>query len=163
MKRTYQPSKTVRKRRHGFRARMKTEGGQAVLNNRRKQGRKRLTVSSSMQLIRLETLKKRDDFLNTAKSGLKRPVKSLVLQANPNELGKIRVGYTVTKYTSKLAVERNKIKRRLRAAVREVFPEHAKPSHDYVIIGKMDCLRKDFEELKNDLKYTLRKIFENTH
>lgn len=108
----------------------------------------------------METLKKRADFLNAAKSGLKRSTSSLVLQATPNDLGKVRVGYTVTKYTSKLAVERNKIKRRLRAAVREVFPEHAKTSHDYVIIGKMDCLRKDFEELKNDLRYALKKIFE---
>ncbi|HEC79645.1 MAG: 50S ribosomal protein L34 [Candidatus Coatesbacteria bacterium] len=45
MKRTYQPSKTKRRRTHGFRVRRKTKGGRKIMKNRMRKKRTRITIS----------------------------------------------------------------------------------------------------------------------
>ena len=103
-------------------------------------------------------LKKSADFLHISKNGARKATNSLVLQKSVNDIGEIRVGFTVSKRVSKLSVERNRIKRRLRAAVKDIFPKKAESGFDYVIIGKVECLTKEFAEIKSDLEYALKKL-----
>ena len=118
MKRTYQPSKLVRKRRHGFRARMATKGGRKVLQARRDRGRKRLQrLTRRCRGRRMERLRQRADFLAAA-SGAKVHAGAFVLQARQREdETQPRVGFTVSKKVGN-AVERNRVRRRLREIVR---------------------------------------------
>ena len=57
MKRTYQPSKLVRKRRHGFRSRMATKGGRKLIARRRAKGKEKNHIY--IEMTRLESLKKK--------------------------------------------------------------------------------------------------------
>ena len=75
VKRTYQPSKLVRKRRHGFRARMATKGGRKVLVGTafaRTQAAVRLTAAKTPRIASMERLRQRADFLAAA-AGTKAP------------------------------------------------------------------------------------------
>ena len=61
-----------------------------------------------------------------------------------------RVGFTVTKKHGN-AVERNRMRRRLREAVRLSADDAMKPGHDYVIVARRDVLSVPFDRLKRAL------------
>ena len=106
---------------------------------------------------KIGSLKKRADFLLLGKEGKKWVSRGLIIQIRPNNLGKIRVGYAVSKRVDKSAVVRNRIKRRLRAVVAEIMFEYARGSCDYVLIGRKDTALRSYNLLLKDLKWCLRK------
>ena len=69
----------------------------------------------------------------------------------------VRVGFTVTKKIGN-AVVRNRMKRRLRALVRDTFPDHAIPGADHVLIGRASGIERDYASLAADLKRALVKL-----
>ncbi len=89
----------------------------------------------------MERLRQRADFLAAA-AGAKAPTPTFVLQMRPRrEDGPVRVGFTVSKKVGN-AVERNRIRRRLREVVRLSPPSHMRPGHDYVLIGRRAALER---------------------
>ncbi|MBE6445421.1 MAG: ribonuclease P protein component [Alphaproteobacteria bacterium] len=106
-------------------------------------------------------LKKRKDFLRAAK-GVKSVFPSLILQAAPSLCTQSKkvfedacfLGYTATKKIGKANV-RNKVKRRLRAAAALIFPNHALPKIDYVLIGRFNTADVPFDVLTAHMSQAL--------
>jgi ribonuclease P protein component len=103
----------------------------------------------------MERLKRRADFLAAA-TGSKVPAGSFVLQARLREdQGLARVGFTVTKKIGN-AVERNRIKRRLRELVR-LSDGTMQAGHDYVLIGRRSALNAPFERMADEFTRALKR------
>lgn len=66
------------------------------------------------------------------------------------------VGFTVTKKSGN-SPERNRIKRRLRAAVTACANDFV-PSHDYVLVGRREALNQPFDRLVADLAACITKV-----
>ena len=71
----------------------------------------------------------------------------------------VRIGFTVTKKVGN-AVKRNRVRRRLRAAVHEVAPRHARKGYDFVVIGRAATIKRPYEMLVDDLKTAFERLGE---
>ncbi|KAA8609173.1 ribonuclease P [Salipiger aestuarii] len=108
---------------------------------------------------KLETLRKRPDFLAAARAK-RAPAGSFMLQARNRNDGTdaVRVGFTCSKKVGN-AVARNRAKRRLREIARMILPTQARPGWDYVLIGWRDATaNRPFDALQDDLEQALRRI-----
>jgi ribonuclease P protein component len=105
-------------------------------------------------------LKKRADFVAAAK-GRRQHQRNFVLQARERdpavEDDMARVGFTVTKKVGN-AVVRNRIRRRLREAVRLAETSSFAPGYDYVVAARREALAAAFDDLRSELSRALKKI-----
>ncbi|MEM9013764.1 MAG: ribonuclease P protein component [Pseudomonadota bacterium] len=99
-------------------------------------------------------LKKRADFL-ALRNGKKASKPGFLLVARRRAtIGPARIGFTVTKKLGG-AVRRNRIKRRLRAVARDVFPKFAASGADYVVIARSAAFHRPFQALVDDMEQAL--------
>jgi ribonuclease P protein component len=105
----------------------------------------------------MERLRHRRDFLAAA-SGAKAPTATFVLQARARrDSGPARVGFTVSRKVGS-AVERNRVRRRLREIVRKTAPAGMRAGHDYVLIGRRAALEQGFDRMIEDFERALRRV-----
>ncbi|CAA7617431.1 Ribonuclease P protein component [Magnetospirillum sp. LM-5] len=120
--------------------------------------------------LALARLKKRADFLRIAAQRRKWATPGLILQAAPAprfdlcaapaphmEADAIRVGFTCSKKVGN-AVARNRARRRLKAAVAELFPDLAAAGLDYVVIGRTETVTRPYSLLLQDLRTALKRV-----
>jgi ribonuclease P protein component len=104
----------------------------------------------------MERLRQRADFLAAA-SGIKVPATAFVLQArNRRDTGPARFGFTVSKKVGN-AVERNRVRRRLREIVRLSAASRPQAGHDYVLVGRRAALNQPFAAMTQDFEGALRR------
>lgn len=111
----------------------------------------------------IQGLKKRSEFLAVAR-GRKAVRRALIVQSKKTptliadaDPESVRIGFTVTKRVGN-SVVRNRVRRRMREAARQIFPGLAKPGTDYVLIGRAATLTASFPDILNDLTRALEAL-----
>jgi len=93
---------------------------------------------------RSQRLRKGDEFDSAYREGTVISGPLLVLRHLPNGTGNVRWGFAVGKRLAKHAVDRNRTKRRLREAARQVAVQ---PGHDIIVTARVGTLTADFPSL----------------
>ena len=104
-------------------------------------------------------LKRRSEFLRVARARRSIATRGLVLQACRRVAGEedIRVGFTASRKVGG-AVQRNRARRRLKAAAQAVMPAHARRNHDYVVIARAATVGRPYQNLLLDLSSALKRL-----
>lgn len=122
------------------------------------QSRPQAAFGLSRALHRVVRLQRRPEFLAAAR-GRKAVASSFVLQAcpRPSDDTVTGVGFTVTRKIGG-AVVRNRTRRRLREAARQVPVELLAPGFNYVLVARPAALTCPFQQLRSDLETCLRRL-----
>ena len=105
-------------------------------------------------------LTKRKEFQRVAR-GRRTPAETFTLQSRRRDEAEgetargVRVGLTVTKSIGG-AVERNRVRRRLKEALRAAAPLEAESDHDYVLMARREALGRRFAALVDDIRHAFR-------
>ena len=124
-----------------------------------------MTDSPAPDRIVVGRLLRRPEFLAVAGARRKWVAPGLILQARPHDGRQrppdggpgLRLGLTASKKVGN-AVARNRARRRLRAAAREVLAVHGAPGHDLVLIARAGTLTRVYADLLADLGAGLRRL-----
>ncbi|MDK9696392.1 MAG: ribonuclease P protein component [Siculibacillus sp.] len=104
----------------------------------------------------MKRLKRRAEFLAVAR-GVRSARRAFVLQTLrlPDETDEPRCGFTVSKKVGN-AVVRNRVRRRLKEAIRLDADDLGRPGFDHVVIGRREALAQPFADLRADLAGAFR-------
>jgi ribonuclease P protein component len=115
----------------------------------------RATAMPTDEAVEVRRLKTRSEFVRAAR-GKRAGRSAFLLQAVTRDDPEPGLGFTVTKRVGN-AVERNRIRRRLREAARACEAAF-QPRHDYVIIGRREALVEPFDKLVADIGGAIARI-----
>jgi ribonuclease P protein component len=108
-------------------------------------------------LFNMDRLKRRADF-RAAAAGMRANGNAFLLQAlRRGDDDAVRVGFTVSRQVGN-AVERNRVRRRLRELVRLTAAESLRGGHDYVLVGRKAALQVPFRDLIRDFDKALGRV-----
>jgi ribonuclease P protein component len=113
---------------------------------------------------RLDRLKRRAEFQRVSR-GRRRAYEAFTLQSAPRPVEETadaaaRIGFTVTKKVG-VAVVRNRIRRRLKAALAAAAPLETRADCDYVLMARREALQRPFAALVDDLRQAFRAVGRN--
>lgn len=105
----------------------------------------------------MQRLKRRKEFLAAARAASRAAPGVVVQMRRRGDEDAARIGFTVTKKLGG-AVERNRIRRRIKEAVRLALPGHVQPGRDYVFIGRPEAKLRPFKLLQQDLVDAVERV-----